>query len=170
MYRFQNLKQRETRKVCHQSFWCDSDRAHGLNISEGGMCLRFARRAEVGETVVLSHGPTLQVKGRIAWTRRLQNCTEVGVQFQDSEAQAKAWFEFASDNPDSNPKNGKDEAKMLALPAPEHTSRNAQFPLGLSNGVSQRPIFTTNAKPTSFRSGGTWQTAVRMMGTNNPDQ
>lgn len=170
MYRFQNLKQREPRKVCHQSFWCDSDRAHGLNISEGGMCLRLDRRAEVGESVVLSHGPALQVKGRIAWARRLQNCTEVGVQFQDSEAQAKAWFEFATESPDTNPKNGTADTKLLALPAPEHTTR-PQLPLGMSNGVAgQRPIFTSTARSTSFRSGGTWQTAVRMMGQQKPQE
>lgn len=163
--RFEDLQDREARQVCHQSFWCGQDRAHAINLSSAGMCLRVARRVEPGEVVVLSHGPQLHVEGRVAWVRRLSNCTEVGIEFQDTQARIQSWVKFAgTGSAVPAPKAGKEE--MLALPAPEHTAKR-QFPSGMHHGLfTHRPILT-NQKNTNFRSGGTWQTAVRYVGDSD---
>lgn len=150
---FGDCKEREARKVCHQSFWCGQDRAHAINLSTGGMCLRIARRAEPGEEVVLSHGPLYSVKGRIAWTRRLKNCTEVGIQFVDTQAKMKSWLGFLRSEglEEASPKKPKE--KLLALPAPEHTQR-ARAPYSV-------PLNTAGSV------GRTWKTAARLMNSNS---
>lgn len=150
---FQECKKRESREVCHQSFWCGEDRAHAINISPGGMCLRIARRAEPGEEVVLSHGPLYSVKGRIAWTRRLKTCTEIGIQFMDTQANMKNWIGFLKAEGVEDQTPGAKEEKLLALPAPEHT---------------RRPVTPISLNPPQMKMGArvgrSWQTAARMMG------
>lgn len=119
---FKPCQERESREVCHQSFWCGDDRAHGLNLSNGGMCLRLARRAEPGEKVILSHGPVLKVKGRIAWTRRLQHCTEVGVEFLDTAANCERWTSYLRAEGLREFRPGPEPEPVLALPAPGESS------------------------------------------------
>jgi len=102
------------------------------------MCLRIDRRIEPGQTVVLHHGPQLKVKARVAWIRRLANCTEFGVQFHDRQEAISEWTEYFQPN--------KPEP-LLALPAPEHSTR-----------------FTSPQIYTGFgRSGKSWQTARRII-------
>jgi hypothetical protein len=148
-------KPRESREVCHQAFWCGQERAYGINLSYGGMCFRVARRAEPGELVLLHHGPGLRVKARIAWTRRLDKCVEVGVQFLDQEEVVKEWLKFLQACPDEE-KMAQTEEPVLALPAP---------------GQTYQPSFTTlqwnNRNAGSIHSTGSgtsWKAAVHLMG------
>ncbi len=108
--RFGSLQERELREVCVESFWCGQDRAHALNQSSGGMCFRIARRVEPGEMLTLSFGPCDQVTGRAAWTRRLQNCTEVGFEYYDHIERIRHWRKLLDENSVEEP--------VLALPAP----------------------------------------------------
>lgn len=169
--RFEDLQERKPRQVCHQSFWFNEDRAHALNVSDGGMCIRVASRAEQGEEVTLSHGPELRVHGRVAWTRRLKNCTEVGIQFLDTDSKTKVWLDFANAGSNTPPANGVAQSKLLALPAPGHTAKAAPLPIGWQNGgAGHRPIMKAAVKRGGFRSGQSWQTAVRMIGTQPTDK
>lgn len=108
--RFGSLQERELREVCVESFWCGQDRAHALNQSSGGMCFRIARRVEPGEMLTLSFGPCDQVTGRAAWTRRLHNCTEVGLEYYDHIERIRHWRKLLDENSVEEP--------VLALPAP----------------------------------------------------
>ena len=137
---------REPRQLCCHSFWCGEDRAHALNLSGGGMCLRIDRRVEPGEMVELHHGPQLRVKARVAWVRRLANCTEFGVEFLDTAEATKEWTDYF--------RPGKSEP-MLALPAPEHSTRFMPPHFNITHN---------QVKPaTSVRSGKSWQTAMRII-------
>ena len=82
----------------------------------------MARRAEPGEVVTMSHGPELRVRARIAWARRLDTCTEVGVAFLDSQERVDSWMAFLGTESDvcQTDKNGE---PILALPAPGQTYR-----------------------------------------------
>lgn len=93
------------------------------------MCLRVARRAEPGEVVILSHGPILRVKARIAWTRRLNHCTEIGVQFLDTADNCDRWLSFmrAEGLQEFRPETSTEP--LLALPAPGQTSYGFGVPL-----------------------------------------
>lgn len=141
-------KPRELRELCHNSFWCNQDRAHAINLSPGGMCFRFACRAEPGEVVTLHQGPTVQVKARIAWTRRLDKCTEVGVQFLDDKDKIDAWIAAQGERVQE-----EREEKVLALPAPGQTFR--------PNPTYQAS--NTNASP-PMRIGKSWRAAYSLMG------
>ena len=121
--RFQKeCKPRELRELCHQSFWCDEERAHAINLSHGGMCFRMSRRAEPGEVVTLHHGPAMSVQARIAWTRRLDTCTEVGVQFLGENSRVQEWLSFLR-VPASETSESESREPVLALPAPGQTYR-----------------------------------------------
>lgn len=138
-----DCKQREQRLLCHESFWWGDDRAHAINLSPGGMCFRVARRANPGEVVTLHKGPALQIKARIAWTRQLQNCTEVGVQFADQKSNLDQWLEcFGPAKAEAEP--------ILALPAPGQTFS----PLNYQAVSPARPI----------KMGKSWQAAANLMG------
>lgn len=144
-------KPREQRLVCHDSFWCGEDRAHGINLSPGGMCFRIDRRVEPGEVVTLHQGPTVTVKARIAWARRLDKCTEVGVQFLDESSKVSQWVkQFKDDKPAD--KSGE---PILALPAPGQTFHpviNQFKPAGNTGGLNGRG------------SGKSWLAARKLMG------
>ena len=144
-------KPRELRQLCHNSFWCGEDRAHAINLSPGGMCFRIARRAEPGEVVTLHQGPTQSVKARIAWTRRLDKCTEVGVQFLDEETSIENWMKLNKEQAEA------DKAEpILALPAPGHTCRPS---------FNYQPANSNSSPP--MRIGKSWRAAFQIMGTNH---
>lgn len=153
-------KPRESREVCHQSFWCGEEIAHGINLSHGGMCFRMARRAEPGEVVTIHHGPSLQVKARIAWTRRLDTCTEVGVQFFDTKSNTDRWLEFLRVETEVEKVDANGEP-ILALPAPGQTYRPAfhnspfQFNNRIAGSISSRT------------SGASWKAAIHLMGSGS---
>lgn len=110
------------------------------------MCLRVDRRVEPGEIVELHHGPQLRVKARVAWVRRLANCTEFGVQFQDTVDRITEWTVYFKP---------KQQEQMLALPAPEHTTTRfmaPHFTITHDRGKSG----------TSSACGKSWQTAFRI--------
>lgn len=152
-------KEREKRQVCHQSFWCAEDRAHAINLSHGGMCFRIARRAEPGETITLHQGPTLQVKARIAWTRRLENCTEVGVQFLDHPAVVSNWLSSLEVTTAGVARSSKGEP-ILALPAPGQTFHPPFNAVRL-----QAPSSSSSARP--LKMGKSWKAAVQLMNTSS---
>lgn len=146
---FGDAQARKPRELCCESFWCGPDRAHALNLSEGGMCFRIARRAVPGETVELHLGPQLRVYGRIAWTRRLANCTEIGLQFSDTHKRIEAWVE------NLKVAESATEEPILALPAPEHTAsafRLSQLQKNHNGAATGSPM------------GRSWQTALRIIG------
>jgi hypothetical protein len=105
-----SLLGRELREVCIESFWCGQDRAHALNQSSGGMCFRVARRVNPGEMLTLSFGPCDEVTGRVAWTRRLHDCTEVGLEYYDDTLKISHWRDLLDKSSEKEP--------VLALPAP----------------------------------------------------
>jgi hypothetical protein len=139
---------REPRQLCCRSFWCGQDRVHALNLSIGGMCLRIDRRVEPGEVVELHHGPQLKVKARVAWVRRLENCTEFGVQFQDSVDRVTEWTVYFKP---------KKEEQILALPAPGQTTTRFMTPPHLTITHNQVNSNASALKPRS------WQTAFRII-------
>jgi PilZ domain len=152
-------KQRELREVCHQNFWCGEERAHAINLSPGGMCYRMARRAEPGEIVTISHGPGLLVKARIAWTRRLDTCTEVGVQFLDTSERVEAWRRFLKTGTEA-PKTDVNGEPILALPAPGQTWRptftGARIQLNNNSCAGQGSV--------QFGKSKSWTAAKHLMG------
>lgn len=150
---------REQRDICHQSFWCGEDRTHAINKSEGGMCFRMSRRAQPGEAVMLHHGPSLQIKARIAWTRRLSHCTEVGVQFTDTPENTAAWNEFLKTGSES-PLKDQEGQPILALPAPGQTYRP------VFSGAKLQVNLNGAAGTGSARFGKSWKAAMQIMGTS----
>ena len=147
---------REMREVCHQSFWCGEERAHAINLSYVGMCFRMSRRVQPGEVVTLHHGPSVRVKARIAWTKRLDTCTEVGVQFLDEKSRVTNWREFL--RVCTEEKAAQTEQPILALPAPGQTYR----PVFQSSGFQ---LNNGNAGAISSRASGTsWKAAMHLMG------
>ena len=148
---------REQRAICHQSFWCGEDRTHAINRSEGGMCFRMSRRAQPGEIVTLHHGPALEVKARIAWTRRLSSCTEVGVQFADSAENVKQWVDFLTSGADS-PKTDSEGQPILALPAPGQTYKP------VFNAARLQVNMSSAVRTGSVRFGKSWSAAQQIMG------
>lgn len=150
---------RELRRLCHQGFWCGEDRVYAINVSNGGMCFRLDRRVEPGETVTLHHGPGLQVKARIAWTRRLASCTEVGAEFLDLKEKIQTWLSFLGAESGIAQTDSVGQP-ILALPAPGQTFRPT-----FTGGRIQ--LNNSTAISGVGGSGKTWRAAVHLMGPAN---
>ena len=147
----ENCQQRQPRKVCHTSFWCGDDRAYAINQSRDGMCFRTAKRVETGQIVKIHQGPSLEVNGRVAWTRRLADCTEVGVQFLGKPKSLESWRLFLNSGSVSESK-GPNGEPVLALPAPGQTFvPSSRLQVNFRSGFSS---------PRN-RSGTSWQQAMR---------
>lgn len=153
-------KQRELRRICHQNFLCGENRAYAINQSTGGMCFRIDCRIEPGQVVTLSHGPALCIKARIAWTRRLVDCTEVGVQYLDIQERVEAWLAFLAAGQVSAQSASGGEP-ILALPAPGQTFR----PTYTGARIQLQNTVVTSAAPTGI--GKSWRAARHLMGPGN---